>query len=77
MGEYMEWDIKIKKLCKDGRYCNMILQAEGNNPWEWKTDESQNVGRIVEAMALFQIGEFMGSSAQVEGLPSAIALLLQ
>ena len=33
-GEYMEWDIKIKKLCKDGRYCNMLLQAEGNNPLE-------------------------------------------
>ena len=34
MGEYMEWDIKIKKLYKDGRYCNMLLQAEGNNPLE-------------------------------------------
>ena len=30
----MEWDIKIKKLCKDGRYCNMLLHAGGNNPLE-------------------------------------------
>lgn len=37
----------------------------------------KKVGRIVEAMASFQIGEFMESSAQVEGLPSASALLLQ
>lgn len=72
----MEWDIKIKKLCKDGRYCNMLLHAGGNNPLEnEKLKIQKKVGRIAESMS--QIGEYTGSSAQVEGLPLVSASLLQ
>ena len=54
----------------------MLLHAGGNNPLEnEKVMIHKKVGRIAESMS--QIGEYMGSSAQVEGLPLANASLLQ